>query len=112
MKFQFEIDDNEYNDDYGPSFRDEVKFEAANAVACQISQAIDTDVCKAEATKLAREKQNEIIDRVVEYVGEKILAKKQVKELMPSSSELAKADREAQKYFEQMIDRAIARKFK
>lgn len=112
MKFQFEIDDPGYDDYYGTSFREEVRSEAINAVAYQISMGIDADACKAEVTKLVRAKQDEIIDRVVELVAEKVLAKKQVKELMPSASELAKSDRETQKYLEQMIDRAIARKFK
>lgn len=48
---------------------------------------------------------------VVERVADKIAKKKSIVALTPKASELAAADKDNVAYFEQMIDRAIARKF-
>lgn len=65
----------------------------------------------AEARIVIRGKTDQIVNAIVERVSARIIEKKELKALIPSASELSKEDREVQKYFEQMIDRAIARKF-
>ena len=72
---------------------------------------IDRELTADEARIVIRGKTDQIVNAIVERVSARIIEKKELKALIPSASELSKADREVQKYFEQMIDRAIARKF-
>ena len=48
---------------------------------------------------------------VVERVSDKIAKKRAIVELTPKASEIAAVDKDNVAYFEEMIDRAIARRF-
>lgn len=60
---------------------------------------------------MLQSKQDEIIEAVIERVTEKIAAKKAVVAMTPKVSEIAAMDKDNVAYFEQMIDKAIARRF-
>ena len=116
MRFYFDIDESDFEDEYGLDFKRAVTDGAINAVADQIyNEAVDPYKCYSYINKqieeLLKSKQNELCEMVVERVADKIAKKKAIVALTPKASELAAADKDNVAYFEQMIDRAIARKF-
>lgn len=116
MRFYFDIEDYEFEDEYGLDFKRAVRYGAIDAVSDLIyNEAIDPDRYNSEVRKqideLIKSKQNEIIDMVVERVSDKVAKKKEIVALTPKASELAAADKDNIAYFEQMIDKAIARRF-
>ena len=54
----------------------------------------------------------EIVDRVIEKVSEEVLKRKAIKNEMPKKSELAEINRDWEKYFTELIDKAIAKRFR
>ena len=60
---------------------------------------------------IMKSRQNEIIETVIERVAEKIAKKKALIEFTPKASELAAIDKDNITYFEEMIDKAIAKRF-
>lgn len=67
---------------------------------------------KDDAKALIFENKDEIISKVVDRVSEEILKKKQVVEQMPKKSELSNISKEWEAYFIELIDKAIAKRFK
>lgn len=65
-----------------------------------------------EVTKMIKEHQDEIIDKVITTVSDKILAKKAVVNEMPKKSEVVNISKEWENYFVELIDKAIAKRFK
>lgn len=55
---------------------------------------------------------NDIIDKVVDKVSAEILKKKSIVNAMPKKSEIANISKEWQDYFIELIDKAIAKRFK
>ena len=55
---------------------------------------------------------NEIVDRVVDKVSNEIMKKKSIVNEMPKKSEIANISKEWQDYFMELIDKAIAKRFK
>lgn len=55
---------------------------------------------------------NDIIDKVVDKVSAEILKKKSIVNEMPKKSEIANISKEWQDYFIELIDKAIAKRFK
>ena len=55
---------------------------------------------------------NEIVDKVVDKVSNEIMKKKSIANEMPKKSEIANISKEWQDYFMELIDKAIAKKFK
>ncbi len=116
MRFYFDIDDYEFEQDYGVDFRQSVKNGAVDALAMQIyNEETDTDRWYSEVQQTIKEiiksKQDEICEKVIERVAEKIAKKKAIVAITPKASEIAAADNDNVAYFEQMIDRAIAKRF-
>lgn len=70
------------------------------------------DTIKNDASALIKENSKEIIDRVVYRVSEEILRKKSIVEEMPKKSEVSNISKEWEQYFIELIDKAIAKRFK
>ena len=115
MRFYFDIDVEELNDEYSPSFIELIKMRCADGLREEVWDFITRDgtyeTLIDDMKRLIKDHQQEIIDAVVEKVSDKIAAKKQLLEITPKASQLAAADKENVAYFEKMIDRAIARRF-
>ena len=65
-----------------------------------------------QANSIAKEHSDEIVDKVVERVYLKILAKKAIVDEMPKKTEVANINKEWERYFLELIDKAIAKRFK
>lgn len=115
MRFYFDIDDETFNDDYGVGFAEIVKQEAIQTIAQTVIYHATGNNYNSEFNaiikQIIKEKTPEIIDRVVEKVAGQIARKKELVEMTPKVSELAAIDKENVAYFEEMIDKAIARRF-
>lgn len=115
MRFYFDIDEDELNDEYRPSFLELIKDRCADGLREEIWDSITGDgtydTINADVRAFIKDHQKEIIDAVVEKVSEKIAMKRQLLEITPKASQLAAADKENVAYFEEMVDRAIARRF-
>ena len=115
MRFYFDIDAEELNDEYSPSFIELIKMRCADGLREEVWDSITRDgtyeTLIDDMKRLIKDHQQEIIDAVVEKVSDKIAAKKQLLEITPKASQFAAADKESVAYFEEMVDRAIARRF-
>lgn len=116
MRFYFDIDDYEFQDEYGVDFRQAVMNGAVNALAEQIyNKETDSDRWYSEVQKqidyIVKSRQDEICEKIVDRVAEKVARKKAIVAITPKASEIAAADKDNVAYFEQMIDRAIAKRF-
>ena len=67
---------------------------------------------QAKADELIKTYSKDIINNVTDRVTDKILAKKKIVDEMPKKSEFTKIDKEWENYFVQLIDKAIAKRFK
>ena len=67
---------------------------------------------KEDAKEIVKAHSNDIVDRVVNKVSDEILRKKSIVNEMPKKSEIASISKEWQDYFIELIDKAIAKRFK
>ena len=116
MRFYFDIEDYEFNDYYGVDFKEEVMNAAVHSVVegiCKGAKDVRSPsfVASQQIEKIIKDSSDEIIQGVIEKVAEKIARKKAITSITPKVSEIAAADEENVAYFEQMIDRAIAKRF-
>ena len=116
MRFYFDIEDYEFNDYYGTSFQEEVMNNAVRCIVEDISRGAKNmkspySIASQHVEQIIKDSSDEIIQGVIEKVAEKIARKKAITSITPKASENAAADEENIAYFEQMIDRAIARRF-
>lgn len=116
MRFYFDIEDYEFGDECGINFEQAILDSVAQTLANKIFyHETDTDRWYSEARKqvelILKSRQDEICERVVERVAEKVAKKKAIVAITPKVSEIAAADKSNVEYFEQMIDRAIAKRF-
>ena len=115
MRFYFDIDEDQLNDECSPSFIELIKDRCADGLREEIWESIISDgtysAIDEDIKSLIKDHQKEIIDAVVDKVAEKIAMKKQLLEITPKASQLAAADKENIAYFEEMVDKAIARRF-
>lgn len=65
-----------------------------------------------DAKEIVKAHSNEIVDKVVDKVSNEIMKKKSIVNEMPKKSEIANISKEWQDYFMELIDKAIAKKFK
>lgn len=65
-----------------------------------------------QANFIAKERSDEIVDKVIERVYQKILAKKAIVNEMPKKTEVLNINKEWESYFLELIDKAIAKRFK
>lgn len=70
------------------------------------------ETIKNDAKEIVKAHSKEIIDRIVDKVSEEILRKKSIVNEMPKKSEVANISKEWEKYFIELIDKAIAKRFK
>lgn len=115
MQFYFDIDVEELNGDDAPSFVELIRMRCADGLREEIWDSFLSDGTYAtfinDIKLLIKENKQEIIDGVIEKVAEKIAMQRRILDITPKASELAAADKENVAYFEEMIDRAIARRF-
>lgn len=117
MRFYFDIDESEFNDEYGIDFREAVKERVCASIAETVwDEVADPDGwysnVKHHINDILKTRQNEIVEAVIERVAAKIAKKKALMEFTPKVSELAALDTDNISYFEEMIDKAIAKRFK
>lgn len=112
MRLYFDIDDNWYEGYDSYDFKQDVR----NGIVKSITKNLLTEgkysLTEEEARQIVKENKAEIIDKVVQNVSSAIIKKQEIKSLAPSFSELKNADAQVVKYFEEMVDKAIAKRFK
>ena len=112
MRLYFDIDDNWYEGYDSYDFKQDVR----NGIVKSITKNLLTEgkysLTEEEVRQIVKENKAEIIDKVVQNVSAAILKKQEIKSLAPSFSELKNADAQVVKYFEEMVDKAIAKRFK
>ena len=65
-----------------------------------------------DAREVVKAHSNDIIDKVVNKVSDEIFRKKSIVNEMPKKSEIANISKEWENYFIELIDKAIAKRFK
>ena len=112
MRLYFDIDDNWYEGYDSYDFKQDVR----NGIVKSITKNLLTEgkysLTEEEARQIVKENKSEIIDKVVQNVSAAIIKKQEIKSLAPSLSDLKNADAQVVKYFEEMVDKAIAKRFK
>ena len=70
------------------------------------------DSIRIDAKEIVKTHTNDIIDKVVNKVSDEIMRKKSIVNEMPKKSEVADISKEWESYFIELIDKAIAKRFK
>ena len=70
------------------------------------------ETIRNDAKEIVKVHSNEIVDRVVDEVSDEIIRKKAIVNEMPKKSEIANINKEWENYFVELIDKAIAKRFK
>lgn len=65
-----------------------------------------------DAKEVVKAHSKDIVDRVVNQVSDEILRKRAIVNEMPKKSEVASISKEWENYFMELIDKAIAKRFK
>ena len=124
MKIEIEIPDLEeiycsYYEDDQITGKDFKKIIVDIAIEKFIDQMYDNYVndktyysIRDDVKAIVKDHSNEIIDKVVNKVSDEILKKKSIVNEMPKKSEIANISKEWQDYFIELIDKAIAKRFK
>ena len=69
-------------------------------------------VIRDSVQAIMKEHSREIVDTVIQRVTQAILQRKAIKNEMPKKSELAEINKDWEKYFTELIDKAIAKRFR
>ena len=112
MRLYFDIDDNWYEGYDSYDFKQDVRNGIIESIINRLLAEGKYSLTEEEARQIVKENKAEIIDKVVQNVSAAILKKQEIKSLAPSLSELKNADAQVVKYFEEMVDKAIAKRFK
>ena len=112
MRLYFDIDDNWYEGYDSYDFRQDVRRGIIKSITDRLLTEGKYSLVEEEARQIVKENKAEIIDKVVQNVSSIILKKQEIKSLAPSLLELKNADAQVVKYFEEMVDKAIAKRFK
>jgi hypothetical protein len=124
MKIEIELPDLEevycnYYDDDPVTGKDLKRIIADKAIARFIDELYDNyfndtvyTTIKDDARKIVKARSDEIVNKVVDKVTAEILRKKSIVEEMPKKSEVANISKEWENYFIELIDKAIAKRFK
>lgn len=67
---------------------------------------------KDDAKEIVKSHSKEIIDEVINRVSNEIIKKKAIVNEMPKKSEITNINKEWENYFVELIDKAIAKRFK
>lgn len=70
------------------------------------------DALKTDVKEIIKTRSNDIVDKVVDKVSDEIIKKKSIVNEMPKKSEIANISKEWENYFAELIDKAIAKRFK
>ena len=70
------------------------------------------ETIRSDAKEVVKTHSNDIVDKVVEKVSAEIMHKKSIVNEMPKKSEIANISKEWENYFIELIDKAIAKRFK
>ena len=122
MKIEFELNDLKSiycaseDEDITPDMLREIITEqiieyVANKVYCDFTIRYDYKL-DDEIKRLVKENKDDIIEKATDKVADKVLARKEIRDQMPKKKEINDINKEWEKYFEELIDKAIARKFK
>lgn len=111
MRLYFDIDDNWYEGYDSYDFKQDVRAGIVKSITKNLLTEGKYSLTKEEARQIVKENKAEIIDKVVQKVSDTIIKKQEIKSLAPSFSELKNADAQVVKYFEEMVDKAIAKRF-
>ena len=112
MRLYFDIDDTWYEGYDSYDFKQDVRNGIIKSIVDRLLTEGKYNLTEDEARQIVKEHKTEIIDKVVQNVTTTILKKQEIKSLAPSLSELKNADAQVVKYFEEMVDKAIAKRFK
>lgn len=112
MRLYFDIDDNWYEGYDSYDFKQDVRNGIVESIIKNLLTEGKYGLTEEEARQIVKENRAEIIDKVVQNVTTAILKKQEIKSLAPSLSELKNADAQVVKYFEEMVDKAIVKRFK
>ena len=112
MRLYFDIDDSWYEGYDSYDFKQDVKNGIIKSIVNRLLTEGKYSLTEEEARQIVKENKSEIIDKVIQNVSSAIIKKQEIKSLMPSFSELKNADAQVVKYFEEMVDKAIAKRFK
>ena len=112
MRLYFDIDDSWYEGYDSYDFRKDIESGIVESITNRLLSEDKYSFAEEEARQIVKENKTEIIDKVVQIVSATILKKQEIKLLAPSLSELKNADAQVVKYFEEMVDKAIAKRFK
>lgn len=118
MKFDFDIDLDKYlEEEYcSKSFKEIIAENAINAIAENFynREVMDSyrSIISQQVSELIKSKEKEICEAIIDRVSDKIIHKKVIFNMMPKASELASIDKSNLEYFESLINKAIAKKFK
>lgn len=124
MKIEIEIPDLEeiycsYYEDDSITGKDLKKIIADMAIEKFIDRMYDDYMSNSvyttvsnDAREIVKSHSNDIIDKVVNKVSDEIMRKKSIVNEMPKKSEIANISKEWQDYFIELIDKAIAKRFK
>ena len=124
MKIEIEIPDLEeiyysYYEDDTLNGKDLKKIIADMAIDKFVEEMYNNYMCdrayesiKNDAKEIVKTHSNDIIDRVVNKVSDEIIRKKTIVNEMPKKSEVTNISKEWENYFIELIDKAIAKRFK
>ena len=70
------------------------------------------ETIRNDAKEVVKTHCNDIVDKVVNKVSDEIIKKKSIVNEMPKKSEVANISKEWENYFVELIDKAIAKRFK
>lgn len=124
MKIEIEIPDLEeiyctYYEDEALTGKDLKKIIADIAIEKFIDKMYDDymddkvyDTVRNDAKEIIKAHSKDIVDRVVNKVSDEIIKKKSIINEMPKKSEVASINKEWEDYFVELIDKAIAKRFK
>lgn len=112
MRLYFDIDDSWYEEYGSYDFKQDIRDGIVKSITDNLLTEGKYSLTEEEARQIVKENKAEIIDKVVQNVSSAIIKKQEIKSLAPSFSELKNADAQVVKYFEEMVDKAIAKRFK
>lgn len=112
MRLYFDIDDSWYEEYDSYDFKQDIRDGIVKSITDNLLTEGKYSLTEEEARQIVKENKAEIIDKVVQNVSSAIIKKQEIKSLAPSFSELKNADAQVVKYFEEMVDKAIAKRFK
>lgn len=124
MKIEIEIPDFEeiyysYYEDEAITGRDLKKIIADIAIEKFVNKMYDDymndrayESIRTDAKEIVKTHSNDIVNKVVDKVSDEIITKRAIINEMPKKSEIVNINKEWENYFIELIDKAIAKRFK